>query len=112
MRYFSVPALDGEGDLSLTQKTQYLSESWLDTEEDGDWWRLGMKLIRCCKRREIEAIHELMKKVANYNHRGELPKVFAHWNHNSYEEPFNVIADEDPKHYVHNLTCSMATMLL
>ena len=74
LSYFSLPAIDVEGDLSLTQKTQYLSESWLDTEEDCDWWKFGMKLIRCCRRREIKAIHELMKKVANYNHSGKLSK--------------------------------------
>ena len=78
LRYFSLPAIHEEQDFSLAQKTQYLSESWLDTEEDCDWWKLGMKLIRCCKRREIKAIHELMKKVANYNHSGKLPEIFEH----------------------------------
>ena len=60
-----------EDGLSQSQKIQYLSENWLKTEPYCDWWRLGMKLIRCCRRNEIETIHELMTNVANYNHSGK-----------------------------------------
>ena len=59
-----------EETVSPTQKIQYLSENWLDTEQNSNWWKLGMKLIRCCRREEIETVHELMKSVANYNHSG------------------------------------------
>jgi hypothetical protein len=58
---------DIQEELSVTQRFQYLSKNWLDTEPDCQWWRLGMKLIRCCKREEIESINKLMTNVAKYN---------------------------------------------
>ena len=70
LRCFSLPEGDVEGDLSPTQKSQYLSENWLQKEEECHWWRLGMKLIRCCRRKEIGTVHELMKCVAIYNNQG------------------------------------------
>ena len=73
LRCFSLPAFDVMEHPLLTQKTQYLSESWFKTEKDQHWWRLGMKLIRCCKRQEIKSVHEFMKKVAIYNNDGKLP---------------------------------------
>ena len=117
LSYFSLPTIDVEGDLSLTQKTQYLSESWLDTEEDCDWWKLGMKLIRCCKRREIKAIHELMKKVANYNHSGELSKSsntsvseaikgLRAIADEGTETPQNVISIVCAQHHCYNTKCT------
>ena len=57
--------------LSPTQKIVFFSEKWLEEEQDFHWWRLGMKLIRCCRRQDIESVHELMKHVAIYNNRGE-----------------------------------------
>ena len=72
LRCFSLPAFDVMEHPLLTQKTQYLSESWFKTEEDQHWWRLGMKLIRCCKRQGIKTVHEFMEKVAIYNNDGKL----------------------------------------
>ena len=68
LRCFSLPADDTEEDVSPSQKTQYLSESWLETEQNFQWWRLGMKLIRCCRAKEVETLQSLMMNVATYNH--------------------------------------------
>ena len=72
LRCFSLPAFDVMEHPLLTQKMQYLSEGWFKTEEDQHWWRLGMKLIRCCKRQGIKTVDEFMKKVAIYNNDGKL----------------------------------------
>ena len=64
----------GIGDLSPTHKShksQFLSQKWLKTEQNCQWWRLGMKLIRCNRGAEVETIHELMEHVANYNYSGK-----------------------------------------
>ena len=81
LRCFSFPIDDIEGGsspvqvfqgrLTQMQKVQYLSENWLETERDCQWWRLGMKLIRCCRRKDIETVQELLNGVANYNHSGK-----------------------------------------
>ena len=73
LRCFSLPADDTEEDVSPSQKTQYLSESWLETEPKFQWWRLGMKLIRCCRAKEVETIQSLMMNVATYNHNSKSP---------------------------------------
>ena len=75
LRCFSFPAVEVEEDLSSSQKTQYLSESWLETEEQSQWWRLGMKLIRCCRAKEVNTIQNLMMNVATYNHSGKSPSI-------------------------------------
>ena len=72
LRCFSFPVDDMEGDFSQNQRVQFLSEEWLDTEQDCQWWRLGIKLIRCCRSKEIATVHELMQNVAKYNHSGKL----------------------------------------
>ena len=102
LRCFSFPGDNNEGGLSPTQtirkelsqsqKVQYLSENWLDTEQHCHWWRLGMKLIRCCRRKEIETVHELMTNVAKYNHSSKsirnslsiqtFPFVHSNYTHN------------------------------
>ena len=70
LRCFSFPAVDME-DPSTTQKIQFLSESWLETEQNSHWWRLGMRLIRCCKAQDVETVQRLMMNVAKYNHSGK-----------------------------------------
>ena len=70
LRCFSVPAVDMEEGLSPSQKTHYLSESCLENEQCFQWWRLGMKLIRCCRATEVETMQNLMTNVAAYNHNG------------------------------------------
>ena len=61
-----------EENVSLALKLQFLSEYWLKTAENCQWWRLGMKLIRCCRTKEIKTVHEFVKNVAFYNHSGKL----------------------------------------
>ena len=41
-----------------------------------------MKLIRCCRRKEIETVHELMTNVANFNHSGKFKLVRNHLSTN------------------------------
>ena len=72
LRCFSVPAVDVKEDISPTQKAQFLSDSWFETEQDVHWWRLGMKMLRWCKRKNIKDVNDLMKAVANYNNNGKL----------------------------------------
>ena len=73
LRCFSLLAVDVEESLSASQKTQYLSESWLETNQHFQWWRLGMKLIRCCRAKEVQTIQNLMMDVTTYNNNGESP---------------------------------------
>ena len=75
LRCFSLPAVDVEEGCSPSQKTQYLSESWLETDQHFQWWRLAMKLIRCCRAKEVQTIQNLMMDVTTYNHNGESPCV-------------------------------------
>ena len=71
LRYFNIPARDEEEMLSVTQGVHYLSDSWLKRElNNRQWWKLGMTLIRCCKRSDINTVHKVMEDVANYNHTG------------------------------------------
>ena len=73
LRCFSLPAVNIEEGLSPSQKTQYLSESCLENEQHFQWWKLGMKLIRCCRAKEVETIQDLMTNVATYNRNSKSP---------------------------------------
>ena len=52
--------------------TQIFPKKWLEKQKNPEWWRLGMKLIRCCNKEEVINVHELMKNVVNFNQRGML----------------------------------------
>ena len=52
--------------------TQIFPKKWLEKWKSPEWWRLGMKLIRCCNKEEVSNVHELMKNVVNFNKRGIL----------------------------------------
>ena len=67
--------------LSPAENMQILSENLLDEEKDFQWWKLGMKLIRCCsrkERKEIETIDELMKNIANCQHSSKFSTCILH----------------------------------
>ena len=52
--------------------TQIFPKKWLAEQKTPEWWRLGMKLIRCCNKEEVMNVHELMKNIVNFNQRGML----------------------------------------
>ena len=35
-----------------------------------EWWELGMKLIRSCRKQDISSVHDLVKNVVTYNNKG------------------------------------------
>ena len=67
--FSSSPSEMMKRDLSLKQLSKMLFEGMV---QECQWWSIGMKLIRCCGRKKIDTVHELMKNVANYNHSGKL----------------------------------------
>ena len=71
LRCFGFATADIGEDLSPTEKIQYVSEAYLEKEKNCDWWRLGIKLIRCCQMNDIERVQELMLNVAIYNHKSK-----------------------------------------
>ena len=51
-----------------------ISKTWLKAKSQGqnEWWKLGVKLLRCCNEDEIPNVHRLMKNVMTYNNKGKM----------------------------------------
>ena len=52
-----------------------ISKTWLKAKsqsQNKEWWKLGVKLLRCCNQEKIADVHRLMKNVVTYNNKGKI----------------------------------------
>ena len=70
---FKCFGVEKEGD--NTTKIQAISQTWLKAKLQGqnkEWWKLGIKLLRCCNHEKVADVHRLMENVVTYNNKGKI----------------------------------------